>query len=63
MAEGLPEASPGEATGTGERTEGVGRLVPLSDGIFAIAITLLVLSISVPDDLPQPAFKQAWSQT
>jgi uncharacterized membrane protein len=41
-----PQATGGEGTDGGY---GLGRLLALSDGVFAIAMTLLVLSIPVPD--------------
>jgi uncharacterized membrane protein len=41
----LPEREDDEAA-AGE--EGVGRILALSDGVFAIAITLLILEIAVP---------------
>ncbi|WP_338054272.1 TMEM175 family protein [Streptomyces spiramenti] len=43
-----------------ERTAALtGRLTALSDGVFAIAMTLLVLDISVPPDLGDAAFHEA----
>ncbi|MCO4698276.1 hypothetical protein LRR80_04352 [Streptomyces sp. RO-S4] len=42
---------------------GPDRLVALSDGVFAIAITLLVLDISVPQDLDPAQFHQALADT
>src|SRR5262249_29605340 len=48
---GVPEPDPGESD---ERARyGVGRLLALSDGVFAIALTLLVLSLRV--DVTTPA--------
>jgi uncharacterized membrane protein len=40
----LPQREDDEAAGE----EGVGRILALSDGVFAIAITLLILEIAVP---------------
>ena len=34
--------------------DGAGRLITLSDGVVAIALTLLILSIQVPDNLTKP---------
>ncbi|CAL9356326.1 hypothetical protein SUDANB60_05637 [Streptomyces sp. enrichment culture] len=42
---------------------GPDRLLALSDGVFAIAITLLVLDISVPQDLDPARFHQALADT
>ncbi|MEU2898949.1 TMEM175 family protein [Streptomyces sp. NPDC001273] len=39
------------------------RLVALADGVFAIAITLLVLDISVPQGLDPEQYRQALSDT
>lgn len=39
------------------------RLVALADGVFAIAITLLVLDISVPQGLDSEKYRQALSDT
>lgn len=39
------------------------RLVALADGVFAIAITLLVLDISVPQGLEPEQYRQALSDT
>lgn len=53
-----------DAPGLGEHEEGPDRLIALSDGIFAIAMTLLVLDVSVPDGLDHAGFartlRQAW---
>lgn len=48
--ESLPDApaSPGAEPGPVEDEYGVGRLLALSDGVFAIAMTLLVLDVAVP---------------
>jgi uncharacterized membrane protein len=46
-----------------EREEGVDRLLTLSDGIFAIAMTLLVLDVSVPEGLTHAGFTEALHQT
>ncbi|MBT3150453.1 DUF1211 domain-containing protein [Streptomyces sp. CHD11] len=39
------------------------RLVALADGVFAIAVTLLVLDISVPQGLDSEEYRQALSDT
>jgi uncharacterized membrane protein len=50
-APGAPPAQePGAASG-GVDDDGGGRLITLSDGVVAIALTLLILSIQVPDNL------------
>ncbi len=46
----MEEVSP-QRQGSGD-DEGTDRINALSDGVFAIAITLLVLNIGVPDDIP-----------
>ncbi|GKZ13910.1 hypothetical protein HAL_17910 [Haladaptatus sp. T7] len=43
----------GQATGT--ETEGMARLAGFSDGVFAIAITLLILNIEVPESTASAA--------
>lgn len=43
----------------GEGAQSPERLTALSDGIYAIAMTLLVLDVSVPDDLDPERFHQA----
>ncbi|MFG2141136.1 TMEM175 family protein [Streptomyces sp. NPDC048650] len=56
------------ATGGGEGGDGTAgtgrpdRLIALSDGIFAIAMTLLVLDVSVPEALNDRAFEDAARQ-
>lgn len=50
--------------GLGGHGQRPGRLIALSDGIFAIAMTLLVLNVSVPDGLDHADFahtlRQVW---
>ncbi|WP_229698982.1 TMEM175 family protein [Wenjunlia tyrosinilytica] len=50
------------AVGRGGTDEGPERLSALSDGVFAIAMTLLVLDVSVPRGLDDAAFHEALRQ-
>lgn len=63
MAEARSAPAADDAIGIREREEGVDRLLTLSDGIFAIAMTLLVLNVSVPEGLAHAAFTQALHET
>lgn len=47
------------ATGVGAGARSPERLTALSDGIYAIAMTLLVLTVSVPDGLDRARFQDA----
>jgi uncharacterized membrane protein len=47
-----------EQTGESEEASaryGVGRLLTLVDGVFAISMTLLALDVRVPDEVPDTA--------
>jgi len=46
-----------------ERAGELGRLLAFSDGVFAIVITLLVLEIAIPEDLPSHSIQTAIDQT
>src|SRR5215469_17210406 len=50
----LPQREDDEAA-----DEGVGRILALSDGVFAIAITLLILEIAIPATTPGAALPKA----
>ncbi|MFI7246082.1 TMEM175 family protein [Streptomyces qinglanensis] len=54
----MNEENPVAGTGNGAQ-----RLLTLSDGVFAIALTLLVLDISVPDDLDAREYDKALQET
>ncbi|WP_369187457.1 TMEM175 family protein [Streptomyces sp. R08] len=54
---------PVTATGTPRHSPGTARLIALSDGIYAIAMTLLVINVAVPADLSDAAFHKALSGT
>ncbi|MFF3710696.1 TMEM175 family protein [Streptomyces phaeochromogenes] len=53
MTEPVAEAHPHESD------PGVSRLIVLSDGIYAIAMTLLVINVAIPADLDDAAFHTA----
>lgn len=55
MTEPVPERH------TRENAPGAARLVTLSDGIYAIAMTLLVINVAVPAHLDDAAFHRALS--
>src|ERR1700730_1504586 len=44
-----------------EKSPGFDRLIMLCDGIFAIAMTLLVLDIKLPEGLTSQTFGDAWN--
>ena len=48
----MNQVSPQEHQGINE-DNGIGRLNALSDGVFAFAMTLLVLNIEVPNDISE----------
>ncbi|WP_405946844.1 TMEM175 family protein [Streptomyces prunicolor] len=50
---------PPTETRTPEHSPGTPRLIALSDGIYAIAMTLLVINVAVPANLPAAAFHKA----
>jgi uncharacterized membrane protein len=63
LPESTPAAPAGDAVGPGDREQRPDRLVALSDGIFAIAMTLLVLDISVPSGLDHTGFRRFLGET
>jgi uncharacterized membrane protein len=42
--------------------EGLGRLLALTDGVFAIALTLLVIQIALPEGTSDARLGAAWSR-
>ena len=52
---------PAAETRPHENTPGTARLIALSDGIYAIAMTLLVINVAVPANLGDAAFHRALS--
>jgi uncharacterized membrane protein len=54
-----PDDSPEDITDTDGLDENPDRLIALSDGIFAIAMTLLVLNISMPSGLDHADFTKS----
>ncbi|MFD5425008.1 TMEM175 family protein [Streptomyces sp. NPDC127084] len=60
---GVSSGTDSTADGAGSRyVESPARLVALSDGIYAIAMTLLVLDISVPEGLDTAGFRHEMSE-
>ncbi|MFJ4770591.1 TMEM175 family protein [Streptomyces uncialis] len=67
MTDGAVRRTDGDGTGSGgaarsgpgDGDSSPARLVALSDGIYAIVMTLLVLDVRVPDRLPDDAFHEA----
>ena len=54
--QGIPDEGP---SGTQRRLRSPDRVVALSDGVFAIIITILVLEIAVPENLSERSLLEA----
>jgi uncharacterized membrane protein len=61
MSEGTPAPPPDEPTttpSTADRLRDPSRVAALTDGVFAIVLTILVLEVAVPPNLSQTSLRR-----